>query len=449
MCAFGFASVITQNKLIVLQRGAQVNEGTQAILMQSLGALIVISALFQVMLLMISTLKTRAGARRLLSSELKLLDKKVEFETLRTSLAKAKTKNSWSGYRKFSIDKKEFHKKSGICSFYLVPHDGKSIPAFEPGQYLFFRIAVPGQPKAVLRCYSLSDSPFEKSHYRISVKKSEPPRDKPDAPSGILSTHLHDNLNVGDIVDVRAPSGQFTLDLSSHRPVVLIGGGVGITPVLSMLNALHDMNSQREVWFFLGVRSGEEHIMEEHLQKLSQTHENFHIQICYSSPTEQDRVTKKFDHAARVNIDLLKTLLPSNNYEFYFCGPPPMMDALEVDLKTWGVPETSINFERFVPPSVPQGKKIVDSNAVGIPIKFSRSNKSLTWSDNGSILDLALENGINIDYVCKEGKCGSCQVTVKSGEVYYDQVPDVLDDIEDGMCLACVAKTKDALELDA
>ena len=212
------------------------------------------------------------------------------------------------------------------------------------------------------------------------------------------------------------------------------------------------MKSQREIWFFFGVRNGEEHIMANHLKKIDHEHENIHVNICYSKPNEQDQLEKQFDYESRVNIDLLKELLPSNNYDFYFCGPPPMMDSLEVDLKAWGVPETSICFERFVPPSVPQGKnkkEKSDSSAIEIPITFSRSDKTLNWHDDGSILDLALDNDINIDYVCKEGKCGSCQVAIKSGEVYYEKAPDVLDDIEDGMCLVCVAKAKGALELEA
>lgn len=425
------------------------DEGLQAALMQVLGALIVLTALFQIMLLAISTLVARAGRLKRVAAELELLNKKIEFETLRISTEKEKSKNSWVGYRKFRVSQKTFENNSGICSFNLIPHDGKPIPSYEPGQYLFFRMHIPGHSKPVLRCYSLSESPFQKGYYRISVKKMPAPRQTPDAPSGLVSSYFHQHLTFGDIVDVRAPSGQFYLDLSSHRPVVLIGVGVGLTPVLSMLNALDDMNSKREVWFFYGVRDGSEHIMEDHFKRLNHAHENFHINICYSQPTAQDREAKTFDYESRVNIELLKSLLPSNNYEFYFCGPPPMMEQLEAELKAWGVPDASINYERFVPLSVPQGQQQSQSGGHQIQITFSRSKQSLTWGHEASILDLAIEHGIKIDYACKAGKCGSCQVSVKSGEVYYDKAPDVLDEIEDGMCLACVAKSKSALELDA
>ena len=122
-----------------------------------------------------------------------------------------------------------------------------------------------------------------------------------------------------------------------------------------------------------------------------------------------------------------------------------MMDNLENDLQSWGVPKTSLYFERFVgktttPPSISEEK---------IPIRFSRSQKTLDWNGTLSILDLALDNSINMDYSCKRGMCGSCQATIKSGTVFYDETPEYLSNLESGMCLTCVAKPNEGLELDA
>ncbi|MEE9337906.1 MAG: 2Fe-2S iron-sulfur cluster-binding protein [Methylococcaceae bacterium] len=401
--------------------------------------------LLQVIFLSFSSLRAGVYKRRQWQTELSVLEKQISLHALNLDLAKNKSKGAWEGYRKFTISKKEHEKKSGICSFYLKPHDGMSIPSFEPGQYLFFKLNLSTEKKPILRCYSLSDSPLNKDCYRVSIKKALPPGDNSNLPSGISSSYFHDNLQEGDIVDVRAPSGKFYIDLLSHKPVVLIGGGVGITPVLSMLNALCDINSQREIWFFFGIRNGDEHIMESHFKAIEDKFDNIHINICYSRPTEQDKKEKKYHHASRVNIDLLKQLLPSNNYEFYFCGPPQMMDSLETDLKTWGVPKSSVNFERFGSPS----KKIVETLDKSIPINFSRSQKTLNWDGAQSLLDLAEDNNIVIDSSCKRGMCGLCQTSIKSGSVFYDEIPEYLPELEEGLCLPCVAKTKDKLELDA
>lgn len=415
-------------------------------LIQLVGICIISLALLHIIYLSYSLLRAGYYKRRQWEAELEVLKKQVDFHALNFDLAKNRIEGAWQGYRKFTISKKEFEKKSGICSFYLKPHDGKSIPSFEPGQYLFFKLNIPSENKPVLRCYSLSDSPIEKDYYRVSIKKALPPRDTPNAPSGISSSYFHEQLNQGDIVDVRAPSGQFYLDLLSHKPVVLIGGGVGVTPVLSMLNALCDLDSKREVWFFLGVRNGDEHIMEDHFQKINDQFDNINIVICYSSPTEQDITEKKYDHACRVRIDLLKELLPNNNFDFYFCGPTQMMDDLEYDLQEWGVPKSSIHFERFGAPA----KKATESLDKQISVVFSRTGKTLTWNGSKSMLDLANENNIMIDYSCKRGMCGLCQTTIKTGSVSYDDPPpEFLADLENGMCLPCVAKPQEGLELDA
>ena len=415
-------------------------------IIQIAGISIVGMAFLQITHLGVSLLRSASYRRRQCKEEMAVLEKQVLVHTLSLTLAKNKIKGSWEGYRKFTIAKKQHEKKSGICSFYLEPHDGKSIPSFEPGQYLFFKLNIPSEKKPVLRCYSLSDSPFVKGSYRVSIKKALPPRDNPNAPSGKSSSFFHDHLTEGDIVDVRAPAGNFHIDLLSHKPVVLLGGGVGLTPVLSMLNALCDLNSKRETWFFLGIRNGDEHVMEEHFNEIKEKFDNIHIYICYSQPTEEDLKEQKFDHQGRVNVDFLKQVLPSNNYEYYFCGPPPFMSSLENDLQTWGVPKTSIHFESFGPPVAKKTKAVIEEK---VPVHFSKSDKTLDWDGSSSVLELAMDNGINIDYSCKRGMCGLCQTPIKSGTVTYDETPEYMSDLEEGLCLPCVAKPNDKLELDA
>jgi uncharacterized protein len=366
-------------------------------------------------------------------------------------LESERVKLSWNGFRKFRIVSKEKETKD-ITSFYLAPHDGKPLPGFLPGQFLTFQFHIPGQAQPVVRCYSLSDSPYHPDRYRVSIKKVPAPRDEPSAPPGLVSSYFHDSLSEHDIVDVKAPSGHFYLNMNEKTPVVLLSGGVGITPVLSMLNALVEIDSQREIWFFLGVRDKTEHVMKEHLEKVARENPNVNLQIFYSRPGEMDLKGDDYHVEGRVTVENFKPLLPSNNYEFYICAPPPMVKDLRAGLASWGVPKTSIHFEAFGPATVK--KCTVDSkdskkeDAPKIDIRFTKSGKILPWNPNlTSLLEFAEKNGIPLDSGCRAGNCGTCLTAIKSGEVTYVGEPGSLP--EAGSCLACIAVPKGNLTLDA
>ena len=221
--------------------------------------------------------------------------------------------------------------------------------------------------------------------------------------------------------------------------------------MLSMLNTLCSSGSQREVWFFYGIRNGSEHIMREHLESLAAENENVKLQICYSDPREgKDEIGKDFQHAERVSVELFKRLLPSNNFEYYICGPPPMMESVTKDLKEWGVPDSLVHFEAFGPASVKKTipKKPEMETLSKVDVSFSRSGKTLSWDSSiGTLLDLAEANGIVMDFGCRAGSCGSCVTALKSGEVDYPEPPSAGP--EDGTCLTCVAVPKSSLVLDA
>jgi uncharacterized protein len=367
------------------------------------------------------------------------------FDTTRTELL-------WNGFRKFEIVRKE-QEGGGICSFYLQPHDQKPLPQFHPGQYLTFQLPIPGQRKPVIRCYSLSDSPLHPEYYRVSIKKLPPPRDKPEAPPGLSSTYFHEQLDEGDIVDVKAPSGHFYLDMAKQNPVVLIGGGVGLTPVLSMMNAICETGSKREVWFFYGVRNASDHIMRSHFDRIKKEHDNVRIFVCYSDPTPEEQQGREYDYGNRISVDWMKTVLPSSNYEFYLCGPPPFMEALVKGLEAWGVPEKDIKFEAFGPATVKrtpaaQASAAEAATAMAIQVTFAKSGKTCAWTpEAGPLLDFAEENGIAIDFGCRAGNCGTCLTAIKSGDITYVNPPG--NPPEAGSCLTCISVPRSVLVLDA
>lgn len=359
-------------------------------------------------------------------------------------IAKEEMAQTWNGLRKFVVAKK-VDEGGGITSFYLSPHDRKSIPGFYPGQYLTFEVSIPGHDKKAVRCYSLSDAPG-KEHYRVSIKKILPVASDAQSKPGLVSSYFHDSVKEGDILDVKAPGGHFYLDSSKQTPIVLIGGGVGITPVLSMLNHVVENRSRLETWFFLGVRNGKEHVFKNHLQEIARANDRVHLNVCYSKPNSTDVLGKDYDHQGHVSVELFKKILPSNNYEFYICGPGTMMNTIFADLRDWGVPEKNIHFEAFGAASVKAKAATSEASTApkGAPaskVLFSKSKKELDWFENsGSLLELAEAHGVTLPFGCRAGNCGTCLVALKEGEVAYIKDPGC--DVETGACLSCISKPK-------
>jgi ferredoxin-NADP reductase len=357
----------------------------------------------------------------------------------------------WNGFRKFRVAKKD-SECLDVFSFYLAPHDGKPIPVFKPGQYLTFQLYVPNQAKPVIRCYSISDAPRADNQFRVTIKKQPAPRDVPGAPCGIASSYFCDTLQEGDIIDVKAPSGAFFLEMTKGTPVVLISGGVGITPMLSMMNALLNAGSAREIWFFHGARNSKEHIQKDYVEKIAAEHENVHLVVSYSNPLPTDVIGKDYQHQGYSSVSLLKDFLPSNNFEFFICGPPKMMESAAASLAEWGVPKNRINFEAF---GAPAKKKIVspvlkeETKMFGkLKVTFNRSNKTVPWDPScESLLDFAEKKGIDISSGCRSGSCGTCLIAVKTGKVTYLGSHDAPG--EEGSCLTCICKPETDLTLDA
>jgi hypothetical protein len=329
-----------------------------------------------------------------------------------------------------------------------------------PGQFLTFQLDVPfpaGGTQAVIRCYSLSDAPHA-NHYRISVKRAPAPVGG-QVPPGLSSNYFHGHVAVGSQLQVRAPAGHFYLD-PSDAPVVLIGGGIGITPLLSMLNWCLTAQPGRELWLFYGVRNRAELAMQAQLQALAARHANFHLHLCLSNPQAGE-----FDalqpgsvkhHHSRVDVALLRRLLPLKPYHFYLCGPTPMLQSLVPALEDWGVPEGRIHFEAFGPASIPRKNAAAATRATpqgddkqgAVMVNFAKSGQQVAWEPGmGSLLDFAESHGIVVSSGCRAGGCGSCQTSIRAGEVAYTQAPDF--DPEPGSCLLCVCTPKTAVTLEA
>ncbi len=365
---------------------------------------------------------------------------------------------AWDGYRDFVVQRRIMEDAAeSICSFYLTPVDGQPLPAFKPGQFLTFKLQIDDPetppPKTLVRCYSLSDRP-RPDYYRVSIKRVLPPAGNPAVPPGRSSNYFHDHVQEGMRLSVKAPSGHFHLMEQEPLPIVLVGGGIGVTPMLSIINYLLQSDSQREIWFFHGLRNSSEHITKEHLESLAKGHPNFHLHTCYSRPGTKDVEGIDYRHRGHVDIKLLRLTLQLKRHQFYVCGPRAMMESLVPALEAWGVATDDIYYEAFGPATLPKHQKPKaqvskpEMAQPAITVTFSKSGKSLTWNPNAeSLLEFTEDNDIEVDSGCRAGSCGSCQTALKSGEVDYSQDPDA--DVESGHCLLCISKPKSDLTLAA
>lgn len=250
----------------------------------------------------------------------------------------------WSGFRAFKVDKK-VKESEVITSFYLVPQDGQGIAGFEPGQYISAKVDIPGETHTHIRQYSLSDAPG-KPYYRISVKREDGICDKP---AGKVSVWLHEQLEEGGILPISAPAGDFVLDQADTRPVVLISGGVGLTPMISMLNTIAANHPQRQVTFIHAAQNSEVHAMKHSLETAARDNPNISVYWCYDKPTQNDRAAGAYHKEGQVDLAWLKEIVPSKDAGFYFCGPVPFMKAVNGMLKSWEVSPSDIHYEFFGP----------------------------------------------------------------------------------------------------
>ncbi|WP_438351453.1 NO-inducible flavohemoprotein [Paenibacillus sp. FA6] len=260
----------------------------------------------------------------------------VEVEKYREA---AEAPGGWSGFRNFVVSQK-IKESELITSFYLSPQDGGAISSYLPGQYITLRVQPEGEKYTHIRHYSLSTASGQ-PYYRITVKREDEADNKP---AGVVSTYLHEEVNVGTVLEVSAPAGDFTLDRSIDIPVVLISGGVGLTPMVSMLETLAAEQPQREVTYIHAAINGKLHAMKGLIEELEQCHPHLTSYVCYESPNEEDLCHK----SGYIDLPWLQGVV-DQQADFYFCGPTPFMSAIFKALLEWKVPAERIHFEFFGP----------------------------------------------------------------------------------------------------
>ncbi len=351
---------------------------------------------------------------------------------------------AWPGFRHMRVAR--IHKESdNVTSFALAPIDGQPLPVFQAGQFVVLRLLVdPGKPP-VLRGYSLSDLPGA-DHFRISVKNEL---------NGIGSSFLCNRAREGDLLDVSAPRGSFTLR-PSQSPVVLLSAGVGATPVMSMLHSLAAENSQREIWWIYGARNRVDHPFAEESRSLLKQLSRGRGYIVYSRPAAIDQVGADFDAPGHIDAALLERIGVSRNSDFYLCGPSSFLQNMRDGLRNWSVLADNVHTEIFgsleaiTPgmarvvhtPHLPQGPP-----GSGPPVSFARSGITAAWDPKfGSLLELAEACDVPVRWSCRTGVCHTCVTGLIGGSISY--APEPLERPAPGNALMCCSQPNSSVIVD-
>ncbi len=333
-----------------------------------------------------------------------------------------------------------------VKTFRMVACDGASIPfSYQPGQFL--TIAIPHEGKTIKRNYTISSSPTQGYYCEITVKREE---------HGIGSRYLHDVVKEGDTLEVRPPAGRFVFTGDEAENIVLIGGGVGVTPMMSIVRAMLDRGWKGELSFVYACRTLEDFIFADELTVLKRRNPNLQTFIVVSELEEEVEGL----HRGRLTKERLAEWVPEiAARRIHLCGSPPMMEASRKMLAELGVPKDQVKFEMFGPP--PSAKAGEDSAteeeeteaapaATGPAVTFSLSEKSGQLQPGETVLEAAERMGVEIDSSCRAGSCGMCAVKLLEGQVEMAN-EDGLDpeDKAQGMILACQAKARTDLTIEA
>ncbi|ROU06139.1 NO-inducible flavohemoprotein [Lysobacter enzymogenes] len=259
---------------------------------------------------------------------------------LRGELAQAV--GGWSGWREFVIAGKRIENAAAdapIASFELRPADGGAVIAHRPGQYLTLRYPVPGQGR-IKRNYSISCGPNREA-YRITVKR--------EARGHGGSRHLHDAMAIGERIELTPPAGDFFLPDAPPRPVVLLSGGVGLTPMVSMLEAIAARHPRLRAHYVHGTADGASHAMAAHVQALARAHGGIQVSTFYAQPGAGDALGRSHQREGLIDADWLRANVPLLESDVYLCGPRPFLRALVPALARAGVADERVHYEFFGP----------------------------------------------------------------------------------------------------
>ena len=348
---------------------------------------------------------------------------------------------SWGGSLRVT---RVFNETPQIRTFRLVDAAGGPIPFnFLAGQFLTLTVAHEG--KTAKRAYTIASSPAQRDYVELTVKREE---------NGLVSRILCDQTREGALLQIAAPQGVFTFTGAEADSIVLIGAGVGATPLMSVVRYLTDRGWGKPIYLVLGFRAPEDYLFRAELEYLQERHPYLHVVATMSRPDGSSWTGP----TGRVTKELIAQNVPEvATRRVHMCGPPAMMEATRTVLLGLGVAPENIRIEAFGPAQKAQERQaavqaaMAEAPAASTPaVSFTISGKTAPLPPDTSVLEAAEHVGVSIDYSCRVGTCGLCKVKLLQGHVTM-AVEDALaaEEKARGIILACQAKSKEHLEVEA
>lgn len=377
-------------------------------------------------------------ARQSTSAEADSLAKPVEPPRFPAMRSRTEPVEKWTGKLRVC---RIFQETPEVKTFRLAAEHGVALPfTFFPGQFLTLTANIDGKP--VKRSYTIASTPTQLHYCAITVKREE---------SGLVSRFLHDQVKEGDVIEVAAANGKFTFTGAEAKSIVLVAGGVGITPMMSVIRYLTDVGWREEIFLLYCCRTTRDFIFRQELEQLQERHPNLHV---FATMTRAAG-TVWMGLKGRFTAEIIGHLVPEiATRHVHVCGPSPMMSAVLDMLKALKVPEELVKTEAFGPARKPGGPPpqagAVETKAAAATVAFKRSSKSAPLTADQTVLEAAESIGVGIDNSCRSGQCGLCKVKLLSGNVTMDCEDALADeDKQEGLILACQARAKENIEVDA
>lgn len=348
------------------------------------------------------------------------------------------TKKFWTGELIVENILQETH---DVKTFRFVYPNGEIPFQHRPGQYMSLALNING--KSVRRSYTIASSPTQRGHVELTIKRN---------PEGIVSRYMHDQVRAGDRIRLSAPAGRFYFDDLAAKAVVLIAGGVGITPLMSILRYLTDHSWRGEIYFVNAVRSGNDRIYASELESLAKRFANLHVLTYYSQSQPPKTVASTsanwHEKTGYINSDDLVRFVPGlAELPIYLCGPDPMMQAVRATITSLGIPNEQIATEEFVSPREnANASESAASNDISrseqevetATVTFRTSERIVDVDASTTILEAAEQAGVTLPWECRAGICGQCKVRCSTGRVKMDSRDALSKDEEAlGFILAC------------
>jgi ferredoxin-NADP reductase len=340
-------------------------------------------------------------------------------------------------FRNFYVEK-IVQESATIKSFYLKRTDNKALDNYLPGQFVTIKIKENSNVNEQIRNYTISDSPG-KGYFRLTIKREE---------NGNVSKYFHDTLKIGDIVAVSKPSGNFYLQPNNSNTAFFLSGGVGITPMLCMLEYIAENEQAKKVFFLHSSLNKKVQPMLTRLKELKSKNSNLYLSVHHSNPSSEEKLKVDYDYEGVISKEYLQNILPETETDFFLCGPTPFMAAMYSYLLELGVNEKNINYEFFGDGKKFDSKKSIEEiNLTDYKVHFTKSGIVTYWDSNSnSILDLAEANGLSPSFSCRMGTCSTCESKLKSGNIEYD--PEPFMEAEEGNIFICCSKPTSNIEIE-